>query len=326
MPRGRRSHALLMVFVLLASVPAGVGGGARPTRAADSCATETEPNDTPEQSQTFSGAVCVNGTLPDGDQDIFVWDLSAADAAKRWTVALRASRTRSPDSSCCRSPLTRALPRSPPARPSWSRRSTILDRSRHPGEPADPAGRYVLGVSRSGTTADAAGTLDYQASIAEGDAMPPNGDREPNEDAGHANPVQGGFSLCGDLDKSVDRYAWTLSKDDAARAWSLEADGTLGASLFLALEKPDGTQLTSQGADSQGRAHCRTSSCRGPVHHRGPARLGRRASLRPERQLEQSVEGDAEPNDTPATAIPLDPRTSWRRVASAAQRHATCSR
>ena len=138
--------------------------------------------------------------------------------------------------------------------------------------------------------------------------MPPNGDGEPNEDTKHATPVHGAFSLSGDLNGSLDQYLWTVSKEDADRAWSLEADTQVGASLYLALETPAGTVLTSQSADQMGRAGL-TDLKLPPgkyIVHVEPASGTARPYVLAATST-SGVIGDPEPNDTAATAVPLDP-------------------
>ena len=310
MPRGRRLRALLAVLVLLTSALAGATSEASPVRAGTPCTPETEPNDAPEQAHTFSGAACFSGTLPDGDQDLFIWELDAADAAKRWTLSL----TGVPQTITGLKLLP--ITSDPGVTPVLTGAPVIeLDTALSAPGPITrrnlliPAGRYVLGVSRSGTSSGVTPpTVDYQFSVAEGDAIPPNGDTEPNEDAQHASPVHGDFSLSGDLSGSVDEYAWTVSKEDAARAWSLEADGQVGVSMYLSLEKPDGTVLTSQGADNDGRASLtdlKLASGKYIVRVEPAADTPRPYVLTA--AATSNVIGDPEPNDTAATAVPLDP-------------------
>lgn len=301
---------MLVACSLTAQLVAGVPAMSAPIRAAVSCNAEVEPNDTPEQGQTFSGAACFTGTLPDGDQDIAVWDVTAVDAAKRWTISL----TGVPDTITGLKLLpivtdpgvTPILAGSPLIEIDTGPTSTA------PSSQANlliPAGRYVLGISRSGTaSALAPPRLDYQISVAEGDAVPPNGDVEPNEGTQHATPVHGAFSLSGDLNGSLDQYLWTLSKADADRAWSLETDTQVGASLYLALETPAGTVLTSQSADQMGRAGLADLKLLPGKYivHVEPASVTARPYVLVATST-GSIVGDPEPNDTAATAVPLSP-------------------
>ena len=138
--------------------------------------------------------------------------------------------------------------------------------------------------------------------------MPPDGDVEPNDDAKHATPIRGAADLTGDLTGSIDQYAWTLSATDAARTWSLEADGPIGASLSLSLDGPDGTTLTTVTSDGFGRASLTDLRLAAGTYL---------VALEPASDTTQryvlmatasdSLKGDPEPNDTAATAVPLDP-------------------
>jgi hypothetical protein len=49
---------------------------------------EEEPNDTPQTANRVSGAVRVIASMPSGDQDAYLWQVSDVDALKRWTLRL----------------------------------------------------------------------------------------------------------------------------------------------------------------------------------------------------------------------------------------------
>src|SRR5262249_53326453 len=153
--------------------------------------------DAPEQAQALSGAVCVTASMPDGDQDLFTWELDPSGAAQRWTFSL----TGVPGT------LTglKLLPiTSDPGVTPITVGDSILELDAPVGATGPvtdsdlliPAGRYVIGVSR---TAPPDGvppvTTDYGFSIAAGDPLPPSGDREPNDDVQHAVPEKSEFSL-----------------------------------------------------------------------------------------------------------------------------------
>ncbi|HEU0115057.1 MAG TPA: hypothetical protein VFQ80_10295, partial [Thermomicrobiales bacterium] len=91
--RSRRRHrravpAVAGVWLLLAGLLSGLAPAA-PVGAAPPCLTDAEPNDTPEAAMTLTGAGCLAGTLGDADQDLVLWTVAPADAAKRWTIALQ---------------------------------------------------------------------------------------------------------------------------------------------------------------------------------------------------------------------------------------------
>ena len=49
---------------------------------------EQEPNNTPLNGNTFKAPMVILGTMQDSDQDMFVWDLSDADAGYLWDLEL----------------------------------------------------------------------------------------------------------------------------------------------------------------------------------------------------------------------------------------------
>ena len=84
---GSRWVRLLIVVQVVAAL---VSPLATPTRirAQQQCGTEIEPNDAPETAQSFTGAGCFTGELPDNDQDIWLWTVAPEDALTRWTFEL----------------------------------------------------------------------------------------------------------------------------------------------------------------------------------------------------------------------------------------------
>src|SRR4051794_20249612 len=85
MPR-RRAQCLLVAMVLALSGTISAGAQAADVQGitagtAAACAAEVEPNDHEGDAAAFSGPLCISGSLPEGDQDLFVWDTSGAPAA-----------------------------------------------------------------------------------------------------------------------------------------------------------------------------------------------------------------------------------------------------
>ena len=84
---------MLVFFLAVAGLVAGVSPAPWPVappeaRAQPPCEAETEPNDTPDGLPWRSGQLCLEGTLPEGDQDLALWEVAPADAATPWTVTL----------------------------------------------------------------------------------------------------------------------------------------------------------------------------------------------------------------------------------------------
>ena len=77
--------ALAAVLALPAVSPGTVSGQAE-------CIADVEPNDDPASAQLLVGAGCFEGTLPDGDQDLALWEVTSDDAATRWIVSLEGPR------------------------------------------------------------------------------------------------------------------------------------------------------------------------------------------------------------------------------------------
>lgn len=49
---------------------------------------DTEPNDTPQTATKFSAPMTLMGTMPNGDQDAWMWRVSDEDASRRWGLEL----------------------------------------------------------------------------------------------------------------------------------------------------------------------------------------------------------------------------------------------
>ena len=134
----------------------GVGGAIlSPTiaRAESPCTAETEPNDAPGQAATVDGPLCLSGTLPDGDQDLLTWDVSAAEAGERWTVSL--TGVPGTTTSLTLLPITSDASVTPVVTGNAVLELDSDPNAIGPVTQADllvPVGRYVVGVSRSPTT------------------------------------------------------------------------------------------------------------------------------------------------------------------------------
>jgi hypothetical protein len=222
---------------------------------APACVQEAEPNDAPEAVAPLVAPGCVGGTLPAGDQDIWTWDVSEADAARPSTIILAgpvASLT-----SLSLVPIT-----SDPGVTPVEVGGPILELSHTPADidPVTrpdvllPAGRYLVGLARA-TAPDSVEPLDtaYSVTIEPGTPLPAPGEREPNDDADHATPLADAFALSADMSTSGDVYRWRIGADDASRAWSLDLASGLGVVAGLTLAGKDGTMLVSTTTDRAGR-------------------------------------------------------------------------
>ncbi len=163
-------------------------GGARRT-----CAADTEPNDTPETAAVVDGPGCIAGTLPDSDQDLFLWTVTDAEASQPWDL----------DHGRCRwhGHGRQGAPglHPHPARRPWSSatrswrwtRPWMPSGRRRPPDVLLPAGRYLVGITRS-ATADGGPPVDisYRATIAAGAPLPPTRGRRAQRRPDHRDPAQ----------------------------------------------------------------------------------------------------------------------------------------
>ncbi|MGI8475215.1 MAG: hypothetical protein ACR2OO_02395, partial [Thermomicrobiales bacterium] len=319
--RDRRALPVARVLAVIALLLLGgqgiwTGGApasARPARSVQddpNCPAETEPNNAPETAPTRSGAFCVTGRLPDDDQDITLWTVASADAAKRWTVTL--DGVPNTVTAVAILPVASAPGATPITAGAQILKIETAPATRGPVVASNlllPVGTYIVGVSRSGT-ADSSPppSTGYRLAIAEGDPLPPNGDVEPNTDQAGGSPVADAFALSGDLQGSEDWYGWTLSAAAAAKGWALSLAGPVGETLTLDLYDAGGLQLTSVTTDFQGHVllpDLALPAGRYGLHigsnadHPRPYALSAAEAARPV--------SDLEPNDRPEHASTFDP-------------------
>ena len=177
-------------------------------------------------------------------------------------------------------------------------------------------GHYLVGVSRgyAGYDQELTDDLGYELRIARTGTLPPSGDIEPNDDATTATPVSGAFELSGDVGGSADVFRWTLSDEDAARSWRLEALTSVGAPLTLALTTADGEPLVATNAAADGSAAIH--DLRLPAGDYVVSLSGGLDEVQPYRLRAVEVtdhDVDPEPNDPVALAIPIDPAALMAR-------------
>ena len=311
MSRAKRVPSLLAALLLLASALAGAVAPAAAQTAPAACTAEAEPNDTPETGLAIVPG-CFTGTLPDNDQDLYTWDVTPELAAQRWTISLDGV----PGTVTGLQML--AITSDPGVTPITAGPKLLeLDAPVDATAPSVdsnvfiPAGRYIVGVSRS--TTPSGGTpsvIDYSFSVQPGDPLPASGDTEPNDDAATAGKVHGGFAVSGDLGGSADAYAWTLSADDAAQAWDLSVQDQVGAGVTMQLSGADGTQLVSAYAGPDGVATAYDLHLPAGTYQIYLGALGDGVHPYVLAATANTATGtDREPNDDVGHAVPLDPAT-----------------
>ncbi|MFN8620889.1 MAG: VWA domain-containing protein [Chloroflexota bacterium] len=273
------------------------------------CTAEAEPNDSPDALPILSGPLCITGTLPTNDQDIVVWELSVADAARPWTIAV--------DGIPGTITGLKILPvTSDPGVVPVIAGSQVLEVSSPPDAtgpvtPSDvllPPGRLLLGISRSemadgGQPSD----LGYRFSLEPGQPLPSTTEVEPNDDAGTATAVDGAFAIAGDAAGSRDELAWTLPETPSGQGWTVRLAGTVGVGLSVSLLAEDGSEIASarQGPDGTATlADLVLPAGRWDLLVSGagdsPTAYGLNAVQGP-------LDGDAEPNDRVGQELLIDP-------------------
>src|SRR4051794_18061141 len=187
--------ALAVASNLLAG-PVAFANGA----AATTCVVDTEPNDSEDLVQDLTAPSCTDGTLPAGDQDLFLWTVDDSQRGQRWTISLDGVRD------TVTSLKILAISSDPGVTPVVAGSQLFqVDAQPRPGRGTAEdlmftPGRYLVGISRSGTVDGGEPTVfDYTVRFAPGTELPPARDNEPNDDAKHATAVAGTFSASGDL-------------------------------------------------------------------------------------------------------------------------------
>ena len=104
--------------------PHHCGRGPAASPVDSSCAPDTEPNDTPETAPVVDGPGCIAGTLPDGDQDLYLWTITDAQATQPWDLTIDGVEGTATAPRCCRS-------RRPRAKPPWSSATRSWRSARH---------------------------------------------------------------------------------------------------------------------------------------------------------------------------------------------------
>ncbi len=204
---------------------------------AQSCSVEVEPNNDPASAQPLNG--CAAGKLTENDQDLYRFTVSPDQAGQTFNLVLdgvpnaltKADLLRVQGSDQPRSLYTLSSPHGDEVRSD----AFILS-----------AGDYLVGVYGFGVGA-------YQVRLEPGQALPPSGDKEPNDRQEQATKVAGAFNLSGTLAGDADWYAWTLSAADAGQVWNLTAQAALDRSIGVTLHDASGQQLSRRSRDSADR-------------------------------------------------------------------------
>jgi hypothetical protein len=280
-----------------------------PIQAADGpCPAETEPNDAPETAPVSSGPVCVAGTLPEGDQDVIVWELGEVAARQTWTISLDGV------DETVTSVRILEVSSQPGVTPITAGALILqLDSGADAVGPVSHSGivfrpeRLIVGVSRSGMAdgSDPPATA-YQLRIVPDGPLPPTAESEPNDDRASATPVAASFDVGGDLSGSNDEYAWTVAGTDQGTGWTVELDGPVHQGTGIYLYDAAGNVLVDRTEDAWGASMLPDLVLAPGTYTLEVSGTGERALPYRLRAVAGPLTGDPEPNDLPSQAVPLD--------------------
>ena len=313
MSRAKRVPSLLAALSVLAAALAGAVAPAAAQTTPAACIAETEPNDTAEAAPRHRPRLLRRHAAGQRPGPLHLGrDAGAGGATLDHQPRRRARhRHRPSDAGHHFGPRRHAHHRRPQApRARRARRRTVA-----PTVDSNifiPAGRYIVGVSRSTTPNGGTPPSSTTASACSPAILvPASGDTEPNDDVATAGKVHGAFAVSGDLGRVRRRV-----RVDAVRR---------GRRAGLGPERPGpGRRRRHHAALGLGR-HAAGLRLRGPRRSRHrlrpapgsrdvprPPRLAgrRQPSLRPGGDHEHGRRyADPEPNDDVGHAVPLDPAT-----------------
>ena len=155
------------------------------------CTAEAEPNDHEVQIESIAVPGCIDGTLPETDQDMFLWEVPAG-APLRWVISLTGV------AGTVTAVKILAITSDPGVTPVvagaqvYELDSSPLDTDAvaTPDLLFAPGG-YLVGLTRTATAdGGAPPDLRYTVAIEAGAPLPATVDREPNDDPAHAAPCQ----------------------------------------------------------------------------------------------------------------------------------------
>ena len=246
-------------------------------------------------------AACVTSDNVDGSQDVFWWTVPDEAAAQRWTLTMSPVAGQAETLEVHRVDVDEAgLTLSD---------ETLASVSGGAGEGAAivdavlPPGRYIVGAVASGPGA-------YRLDIAPGAPVPSPGDVEPNDSADQATAVAGAFDVAGDHAGTSDVYGWDLDATAAAGTWELRLQVPLLATAQLRLSDGEGVELLQGSTGPAGVlsvADVALPPGRYSVEVVGASGEGAAPYILTAVAGDARADGsEAEPNDAPASATPVE--------------------
>lgn len=243
---------------------------------------EDEPNDTPQTANRIGGAVRVIASMPPGDQDGYLWQVSDVDALRRWTLRLDGIA-----GALTIVEVMRLEYGEDGVTPSGRRTLFKLgsrDGSR-PGIAEDlmfEPGEYLLGAARGGGSAPfrppvasvrfasgldgpadgqpdesaAAGGDDqgYRLAILDSDAFDTTQGPMDGAARDRAIELRPGRAHAGLFQSEQAWFAFTLTEQQAEQAWTLSAQVPVGRSLRVTLHDVAGAQPIRISGNEHGHA------------------------------------------------------------------------
>jgi Mg-chelatase subunit ChlD len=309
-PRRHRARGLLLVGIVIAGV---LSWWPASPAAAQACPSEVEPNDAVDAAAPVVAPTCVTGSLTQEDavDHLLLWTIGPEQAAERWDLMVS-----SPEGSPVILTVSRVT--SDPAAATLSVEPNIVEVRTDEGltEAAVrpdlwlPPGRYLLSVGPGGPWTATPKT--YRADIEPATPLPASADQEPNDDPTTAAPIavrpEGGFEASGDAAGTDDYFAWYVEEAADPGLWTLEAQGSLGATLTLTITDGAGTVVGDTRTMPDGMARLPDLRL-----EPGPHTIRIVGTSEPERPFilrayrEDLPIADSEPNDDPARALPIVP-------------------
>jgi hypothetical protein len=298
------TRRLIGLLIMLGAAIAAPSTGT-PVLAQGDCTSEAEPNETAELGIALAGSACITGTLPDADvQDLWLWTVSEADAARRWTFTVDGIPGTVTGVQVL--PITSDAGSTPIIE---GGKLVEVDSALDATGPATvsdlfiPAGHYVLGVGRTATQdGQPPASIDYRIVIEPGTPVPRSADEEPNDDPAQASPIHGALDVSGLLDTTADYYAWTLSEADAANGWQVSLESDVGSNAFLSLSTNDGQTLAIVGVGPDGRTSLRDLKLSPGTYIIQPYGAATPYTLS---ATATDISADPEPNNDAVTASPI---------------------
>ena len=226
--RIRTSVAMALFVVSMALTPGAL---------AQSCTTESEPNDTPMTAVALGELRCFTGELAGQDQDAWVWEVTEADAEVPWTMLVQGIRGQltkvdvigiqfTDDGTGVTSADTAFTHGTSTGAPNVSAPFVVT-----------PGDRWFFGVSKSGGEGSYVVRLEPQRELRR------NRQRLSRDEGTDA------FGTYGVLE-GTRALTWTISETDVDRRWGLELRSGLGADVTVTLSGPEGSDIGRVRADS----------------------------------------------------------------------------